>query len=117
MRPHADDFDGVAGRQHLIHKPVLNIDPAGIGPGKIADEFLKRRRGPKGVAFDDLEQQFRFGPKAGSGQLFGVFLRLSGKDKRPGYHLSLVRHFLMGVFSPFRIDARMPGIDSRWSVS
>lgn len=34
----------------------------------------------------------------------GHSTHLSCEDKRPGYHFSLVRHLLTGVFSPFRIE-------------
>ena len=113
MRPHADDLHGFSCGKHLVDEAVLDVDPARVGAGKIADELFKRRRVLKGVSCDEVEQPFRLGAEAGCRELLGVFLGLSCEDKRPGYHLSLVRHFLTGVFSPFRIDSRIPGTDSK----
>lgn len=113
MRPHADDLYRFLGRQHLVDEAVLDVDPAGAGAGQIADQLFKRWWVLKGVACDEGQQPFRLGAEAGCRELLGVFLGLSCEDKRPGYHFSLVRHLLTGVFSPFRIDSRIPGTDRR----
>lgn len=113
MRPHADDLHRFFGWEHLVDEAVLDVDSARVGAGKIADELLKWRRVLKGVSCEDVEHPFRLGAEAGCRELLGIFLGLSCEDKRPGYHLSLVRHFLTGVFSPFRIDSLIPGIDRR----
>jgi len=45
MGPHANDFYGFGFFDDLVNDTVLDVYAAGIGAGKIADEFFIRRRG------------------------------------------------------------------------
>ncbi len=117
MCPHADDLHRFTAWKDLIHQAMLDIDPAGVGPGKVANKLFKWGRSLKRISSEDLEQQFRFGAEPRRGQLLSILLRLPCEDKPPGYHFRVVRHFLRGVLRPFRIDSRIPGIESRYRVS
>ena len=56
MRPYADDFDCFDVIQDLIDEPVLDIDPAGTGPGQIAKKFFVRGRRAIGVFLKKFQQ-------------------------------------------------------------
>ena len=58
MRPHPDDFNGLKIFQNLINQPVLDIDPAGIGTGQVADKFFVGRGNFAGIFFDDFQESF-----------------------------------------------------------
>jgi hypothetical protein len=45
MYPHADDLDGFDFVENLIHKAMLDIDPAGKRPGQVAHELFEGGRG------------------------------------------------------------------------
>lgn len=113
MRPHADDLHGVLSRVDLVHQTVLNIDAAGIGSFEIADQFLKRWRRLQRILLEDLDQPFRRCPKIPGDELFRVLLSLPGIVEPPAHQLSSVFDLLNGSRNPFRIDSRMPGIESR----
>ena len=113
MRPEADDFDGPDVFQDLIDEPVLDVDPAGVRADEVADEFFVRGRGLEGILTKDGQQGFGFETQPRRGELLGVFLGLACEDDLPGYHANFSRHRDTGVFSPRRMDARMPGIDTR----
>ena len=44
VRPHPDHFHSLFFFQNLIYEAVLNVDSAGIGPGKISYELFGGRR-------------------------------------------------------------------------
>lgn len=111
--PQTDHFDGPALFQDLVDEPVLDGDPARVGPGEIPDQLLVGRGDAEGIAPEQVKQDLSFGPQAGGGQFFRVSLGLARKDEAPCYHRSVSRHFAMGVFNPRRMDSRMPGIESR----
>ena len=113
MRPEADDFDGPQILQHLIDESVLDVNPAGVRAGEVADEFFIRRRGLVGILTKYGQQRFGFGTQPSRGELFGVFLGLAREDDPPGYHANFSRHRETGVFRPRRMDSRMPGIETR----
>ena len=113
MRPETNDFDGPNVFQDLIDEPVLDGDPAGVRTGEVADEFFIRGRGPVGILTKHGQQDFGFETQPRRGELPGVFLGLAREDDLPGYHANFSRHRETGVFSPRRIDSRMPGIETR----
>ena len=117
MRPKANNLHHPFVFEHLIHQPVLNIDTARIGAGQIAHELFVRWRILVGVLSQNFEQGLRLLFKSGGGKFFGVFLRLVGVTQRPIHQRSSLRHFDTRVFNPRRMDARMPGIESRCRVS
>ncbi|MFW8566113.1 hypothetical protein [Orrella sp. 11846] len=49
---------------------TLNIDTAGIGPGKITDQFFERRWILERVNLQDRNQRLHFGFEASRGNLF-----------------------------------------------
>lgn len=113
MRPQPDDLDDFDVRQDLINKPMLDVDPAGIGTGQVADELFEGRRILKGILAQNSQQGFRLGPEPRGREFLGVFLGLFGINQPPNHQRSLEDSFPTGVLSPFRMDSRMPGTDSR----
>ena len=113
MRPETDDFDGSGFFEDLIDEPVLDVDAAGIRAGKIADELFIWGRSLEGILTKDGQQGFSFGTQPRRGEFLGVFLGLACEDDLPRYHANFSRHRDTGVFSPRRMDSRMPGIDTR----
>ena len=113
MRPEADDFNGPDVSQNLIDEPVLDVDAAGIRAGKVADELFVRGRSLEGILTKDGQQDFSFGTPPRRGEFLGVFLGLACEDDLPRYHANFSRHRDTGVFSPRRMDSRMPGIETR----
>ena len=113
MRPETDDFDRPDVFQHLIDEPVLDVNPARVRTGEVADEFFIWRRGLVGIFTKHGQQDFGFGTQPCRGELLGVFLGLAREDDPPNYHANFSRHRDTGVFSPRRMDSRMPGIDTR----
>src|SRR3954463_12939824 len=49
VRPHPDHLDHPPLLLHLIYQPVLDVDPARVGAGEVAQELLVRRRRLVGV--------------------------------------------------------------------
>ncbi len=117
MSPHPDDFDRPVPFQHLIDQPALNVDPPGVSTGKVSYQFFIRRRILVRIFAKDFEEYFGFRPKTCCRKFLGVFLGLAGKNDFPTYHRSFSLHFPRGVFNPFRMDSRIPGIETRYSVS
>ena len=62
VSPKPQDFDGFDARKNLVNEPVLNIDTARVGPGKIANELLKWRRVLERICLENLQKPFRLGP-------------------------------------------------------
>ena len=56
VSPHAQDLDRVFGVIDLIHKTLLNVDAAGIGPGQISNKIFVGRRILKWVLGDHVEK-------------------------------------------------------------
>ena len=113
MRPHADDLDGLLIFQNLVHQPVSNVDPTGIRSDEIAYKLLEWWRSLKGICFHNLKWRFCFPLQSGIRKLSRIFLRLFGEDDFPAHQPSWSAHALTGIFSPFRMDSRIPGIDSK----
>jgi len=115
--PHAEDLYGSEIVEHLIDESVLDIDAARISAGEVADQFLEGRRSPSGILSKNLEKFLGFPSEPAAGDLSRVLLRLLGKYNPPGgrsvYQPGFADVFDSGVRNPFRIDSRIPGIDSR----
>ena len=54
--PATNDLDGLDVVQHLVHKPVLDGDPARYGTGKVSNESLVWRGILMGIPCQDFEQ-------------------------------------------------------------
>ena len=113
MGPHADDLDGLDVVQHLIDKPVLDIDAAGTRPCKVAKESLERRGSLIRVLRQNLEQALGLRFQAGAGLLLCIASCLARVDESPTHQPGSAWHFFTGVFSPRRIEARIPGMEAR----
>ena len=121
MGPHPDHFDDALRVQDLVHQPMLNVDPARTGAREIANEFLETRRRLSRILPQNLEKLLGLLLEPAAREFAGVSLRLTRKDQAPGTRAALQPGFAKvlerGVASPWRIDSRMPGIESRYSVS
>ena len=97
---------------------MMNVDSAGVRTGQIAGEFLEWRRGPKWIFPKDIEKELSLRLQTGSFELLRILHRVRGEDQAPRLHQSSeFRQSRTGVFIPCRIDARIPGTESRYSVS
>lgn len=103
--------------EHLIDKPMLDVDAAGVSTGEIPDELFEGRRAYPRIGAKNIEQLFRFVAKAAVGDLSGILLRLLREYDPPRsrgfYQPAFSDVFERGVRKPLRIDSRMPGIDRR----
>lgn len=117
MGPQTDDLDGLDVVQHLVHKSVLDSDPAREGAGEVSNESLVRRGILIGILFEDFKKALGLRFESGTRQLLGITSGMTGVDKLPSYQSSFSWHFSTGVFKPLRIEARIPGMAFRYSVS
>src|SRR5258706_15617011 len=118
MGPHPDGFHDVLPPKHLVDETMVDVDPARECSGEVSDGLLKRRRRLKGIGAENLDQSLGFGLETGAAQLLSILGGLRRKDDPPGAHqLSDSRHSFTGVANPLRIQARIPGIETRYNVS
>ena len=118
MRPHPNDFYRSHIIKNLINQAMLDVDTAGAGAGKIAHKLFIWRRSSVRIVLKNLEQLFRLRTETRLGKFLGIFLSLFGERDFPFFHHpGSVEHLSTGVFSPFLIEAFMPGIDWRNRVS
>lgn len=118
MRPHADHFHDSLAAEDLVDKAMVNVDAAREGSGEIAGRLLEGRRRLERIGAENVQQCFGFWFQCGAAEFPGVFRGLWREDDPPRAHQSSdSRHSLNGVANPLRIEARIPGIDSRYSVS
>ena len=114
MSPHPEDLHGALPGDDFVDEAVLDVDPPGKGAREIAHELLEGGRAPQGVLREKVEKELRLLLESRAREPSRVPLRLAGEDDPPGLHqLSCSTHSESGVARPFRIDARMPGIDTR----
>lgn len=73
--PHANDFYGPLGVEHLIDEAVLNVDAPGECAGEIANQLLEGRRALIEVAAKNREQSLRLVAQPAA---LRFFERLSG---------------------------------------
>ena len=117
MTPHAQDLHALPLRIHLVNEPVLEVDAARVSSFKIADEFLAGRGSLKGILGEEVEQVLDLRPEIGGGDLLRVLLRMLGEVERPAHQTGLSEVFSKGWASPSLMDSRMPGMETRYSVS
>ena len=79
MSPHAQNLDDSLFLQHLVHKPVLNVDPPRTGTGQITHQFLKGGWRLERILREDLEQDLSFVFQAGAGKLLRISSCLAGE--------------------------------------
>ena len=114
MGPHPDHLYGAVTFEDLVDEAMLHVDPAREGAREIADELLEGGRAPEGVPRENVEKEPRLLFETRVRELASVPVRLAGEDDPPAFHqFSSSTHSERGVLRPFRIDARMPGIDNR----
>jgi hypothetical protein len=118
MGPHAKHLDGTLVLDELIDEAVLNINAARVCAAQIPEEFLKRRRPPKGIIGENAEKLLRPGPETGRSETTGVPLSSFCEDELPGCHQpGSFSHCSIGVANPSAMDSRMPGTERRYRVS
>ena len=117
MSPHSDDLYGLDVLYNLVYEAVLDVDAARIGTIQIADQFFIRRGELERIFGEDIKQLLSLGLKPRSGNFSTILLRMLRKNDLPLHHPGFSLHFSTGVFSPFRIDSRIPGIERRYRVS
>ncbi len=113
VSPHAKNLDGFGVIQDLVDEPVLDVDTARACAGKIAQEFLVAGRCLVWIASKDVEELLGLRLEPRASQLLRVSPGLCGIDERPVHQSSSVAHLPTGVFSPFRIESRIPGMVAR----
>jgi hypothetical protein len=108
---------GVRGRsfllEHLIHEPVMNIDPPRIGAVKITDKLLEGRRILKRIIGEDLEKLLRLRLQARGCKLLGILEGLLAVDDAPLHQSSFLALLASGSAMPCLMDSRIPGTESR----
>ena len=117
MSPEAEYLHHSEVVQHLVDQPVLDVDPARIGTCQVTNQLLEGRRSLIGVLCQSGKQEFRLALETGGRQLFRILLGLPRKDDLPTHQRSSGAQASTGVARPLRIDSRIPGIESKWSVS
>ena len=114
MGPHPDHLYGAFVLEDLVYKAMLHVDPPRKSAREIADELLEGGLIPEGVLREKVEKELCLLFETGARDLARVPVRLAGEDDPPAFHqFSSSTHSERGVLRPFRMDARMPGIDSR----
>src|SRR4030042_2622081 len=96
---------------------MLYVDSSRISPRKVPYEFFIRWRISEWVFSEQVQQATRLGFKTGFYNFFRVFFRVFSKNQSPTHQPGSSSHFSIGVFNPFFIDSRIPGIDARYRVS
>lgn len=103
--------------QDLVDEAMLNVDTPGPGAREVTDQLLEGRRALPRIPAQDFEQFFDFPSQPASGDLAGVPLGLLREDDQPSrrwrYHPGFSDVSDSGVRRPFRIDSRIPRIESR----
>lgn len=117
MRPHPNDLYRLDVIQNLVDQAMLYIDPTGACPGKVSNELFVNWRCLIGVFFEKVEDSFGLRLQTGSGQFLCISFSVLGKHQPPAHQSSSSSHSPTGVFSPSRMDSRMPGMDVRYKVS
>jgi hypothetical protein len=114
MRPQPDHFDGALAVEDLVNDAVLHVDSAREGAREITDELFEWGLTSEGIHREDFEKELRLLLETGARELARVPAGMAGEDDPPAFHqFSSSTHSESGVFRPFWIDARMPGIESR----
>jgi len=113
MSPHSQNLDGALGGIDLIDETVLEVDAARICARQVSHQFFIRRRILKWIFGEQVKQTLGLGFEIRGRDLPGVLLGLPRINDRPTHQPGLVDVLLSGSAIPLRIDARMPGIESR----
>jgi hypothetical protein len=115
--PHPEDLDDPFLIEDLVDEAVLNADSAGVRLGEIGDELLERRRRLAWISSKDVDQLSCSGSEARLLYSARILLRLLREDDGSVHHPGLPEHSLVGVSIPSRMDSRIPGTESKNSVS
>ena len=113
VRPHLDDLNRLLLFEYLIDEPMLYVDSPGAGTGEISHEFFEGGRTLVRIFAKDVQQPGGCGLEAGSSYSLCVFLGLFGENQTPAHQPGSSAHLSTGVFMPFWMDSRIPGIDVR----
>jgi hypothetical protein len=120
MGPHSDDLYRLKAVENLVDQTVLNADPSRTSTREIAHKFFVRWGIPVRVFAEEIQQATCLRFETGLGDFLRVFFGLFDENPAPTHLPSSSSHFSIGVFRPFLMDSRMPGIDERklkWNLA
>ncbi len=92
---------------------MFDIDSARISTAEISDEFFVAGRILKRIAFEDLDQLFRFVSQPNGREVFRIFLRFFTVEDGVFYHSTLSLNSLSGAFIASTIESAILGIAVR----
>ncbi len=101
----------------LIYQPMQKVDPPGIGTRQISNQFLMGRWVLERIHRDDVKKALGLGFQIRGRNAPGVLLGLAGVDDGPAHQPGWVDALPSGSAMPLRMESRIPGIETRYSVS
>lgn len=113
MRPHAQDADDFFLFEDFVDEPVLDVDPARVFPGEVADEPFVRRRRLERIFLQRFDELRGYPLEVGCREFPGVFYGLLGIDNRPGHQSSSRALSSSGSSLAARMDSLIPGMEQR----
>ena len=113
MRPHAQHLDAAFRLINLIHQTMLNVDASRIRTGEVADQFFVRGWVLEWILLNHIEQPLRLDLETCGRDFFSILLRLTGINHSPTHQPGFFNDLDSGSAIPLRMDARIPGIDTR----
>ena len=117
VRPHSQDTNNSLFAEDFVDHAVLDVNSTRIRPCQISDQLLVRRGGLKRVLCDDGKQFLGFLFESSGREFLRVLERVLCEDDFPTHHLSALALLAKGSAMPTLMDSRIPGTDSRYSVS
>lgn len=67
MRPHPKDFHAVLLFEHLVHEPMMDVDPSRVGSCEIANQLFIGRRSLERILHDKSQQCFGLASETAGG--------------------------------------------------
>jgi len=117
MGSHPDFFNGPQILENLIYEAMLYVHPPRIGTVQITNQLLEWRRISKGFVLQYLKQPLDLRTEIGRCDFLSVLLCLLSKVEIPIHQFRVLEDLMSGSFNPKRMDSRIPGSDTRYSVS
>jgi len=92
MGPHAEHVDDLVFGEDFIDQSMLDVDPAGVAAGQVADQLLEPRRCGEGIFGDDGEERLsaglnRLGEGSADSRLIALAPRRVVRRKTPSGRL------------------------------
>src|SRR5664280_1872395 len=117
VSPHPERLDRVLLGEDLVDESVLDVEAPREGPADVADQRLERRRRPERVCLEEGEELLSPWSQACCSELARVLARLLRVEQAPAHQPGSSSSSSDGVAMPSRMDSRIPGIETRYSVS